>query len=356
MIRMRHLKAPLLMAALLGGLTSGCRLFHGPPDTDPLAPRAGVEVSYEWLSPAELADAATPNALGFVVAERHTNNYGRVSGFRLSSTNAVLEVDPSFEPQLGTYHYKVSWRGIGVGDAEVILGKEGDMHTIEMRAGTGRKLDMLYKVRYRGKAIMESDSFKSVEAHMVARVKDRQRHTRLDFQEDGDVDFTLTKSKDGEDREKIETATVETVGFALDPLSAACLVRRLDWEVGKDAVFEVVTGKSHYEMHLTCTRSERVKVNGKKRRAWVIVPVLRKLDTDDEGKRKEHEDNVNKSSIKIYVAQDESKDVLKIVGHHKVGNIKAQMEKFRPAPAPEPVAPPAATVAPGDDEPATEAS
>ena len=335
---LRPLVVPLLMGALLGLLAPGCRLFHCQPETDPLAPKAGVEVSYEWIRPGiqEGDDPGAAQPLAFVVSERRTNGHERVSGLRLSTANAVLDMDPSFEPRLGTYHYKVSWRGIGVGDAEVILGKDGDMHTIEMHAGTGRKLDLLYKVRYRGKATMESDTLKSVEAHMTARVKDRKRHTQLDFKDGGDVDFTLTKSKDGEDRNKIETATVETAGFALDPLSAACLVRRLDWEVGKDAVFEIVTGKSHYEMHLTCTRTERVKVNGKKRRAWVIVPVLRKLDEDEEGKKKEHEDSVNKSSIKIYVAVDGSKDVLKIVGHHKVGNIKAQMEKFRPAPPPSP--------------------
>ena len=73
----------------------------------------------------------------------------------------------------------------------------------------------------------------------------------------------------------------------------------------------------------------------------MIVPLLRKIDDDVEGKKKEHEENVNKSSIKIYLAADDTKDVLKIVGHHKVGNIKAQMEDFEPAPPPAPPVEPA---------------
>ena len=246
----------------------------------------------------------------------------------VSGTNLVF--DAEFKPVLGTYFYKVSWRGIGVGDAAVHVGEKDGMHTMEIRAGTGKKLDYLYKVRYRGKSKMKlTPDVASVSAEIDAKVKNRERKTKLDFKDDGEVDFKMTRKKEGTVR-GVKEMNIKTEGFVLDPFSAACLVRRLEWKVGTEAVFDVITGSKVYELRLRCIKTKRIKVNGDKRRAWVIVPVVKEHKPDDEEVNKEHEDNVNKSLIEIYVSMDGRKDILRIEGHHKVGTIKAEIKKFKP--------------------------
>lgn len=340
---------------LLGGLgVSGCRSSRSngerlweameviPPAEMPLEVK---DAGFEVISDDDIADfnVATSSlnsvpATGTVYLVKPDDvNEVEVEAEKATSEKSVnvsgsnLIFDTDFKPVLGTYYYKVSWRGIGVGDAAVKIGLDGGMHTMEIRAGTGRKLDYLYKVRYRGKSkMMVSPEVASVEAEIDAKVKNRERKTELRFNDTGDVDFKMTKKKEGRVR-GVKDMKIKAEGFVLDPFSAACLVRRLEWKIGTEAVFDVITGSKIYELRLACTKTARIKVNGKKRRAWVIVPVVKERETDGEKINKEHEDNVNKSLVEIYVAMDGSKDILRIEGHHKVGTIKAEIKKFKPA-------------------------
>ena len=169
----------------------------------------------------------------------------------------------------------------------------------------------------------------SVSAEIDAKVKNRERNTKMDFKNGGDVDFKMTRKKEGTVR-GVKEMNIKTKGFVLDPFSAACLVRRLEWKVGTEAVFDVITGSKVYELRLRCTNTRRIKVNGDKRRAWVVVPVVKERKSGGEKINQEHEDNVNKSLIEIYVSMDGRKDILRIEGHHKVGTIKAEIKKFQP--------------------------
>lgn len=340
----------LLLASLM---VSGCRssryrgeqLWEAMEVITPEEMPAEVkDAGYEVISGDDLASinisTSVVNALPNVddmclvkAADTNTIAGEIVELANVDSTNvggSDLVFDTDFRPVLGTYFYKVSWRGIGVADAAVKIGKEGDMHTIEIRAGTGKKLDYLYKVRYRGKAKMRlTPEVASVEAEIDAKVKNRERKTKLEFNDSGDVDFTMTKKKEGRVR-GVKDMNIKTAGFVLDPFSAACLVRRLEWTIGTEAVFDVITGSTVYELRLACTKIKTIKIKKKKRRAWVIVPSVKERKTGDEEINQEHQDNVNKSLIEIYVAMDGSKDILRIEGHHKVGTIKAEIEKFKP--------------------------
>ncbi len=340
----------LLLAGLMVG---GCRSsrYRGeqlweameviPPEKMPAEVKdAGYEIiSDDYLAGMNASTSvvnAVPNIDDMCLVKASDTNIvdGKIGGVAsvesadVSSRNLVFDTD--FKPVLGTYFYKVSWRGIGVADAAVKIGKEGDMHTIEIRAGTGKKLDYLYKVRYRGKAKMRlTPEVASVEAEIDAKVKNRERKTKLEFNDSGDVDFTMTKKKEGRVR-GVKDINIKTAGFVLDPFSAACLVRRLEWKIGTEAVFDVITGSTVYELRLACKKIKTIKVKKKKRKAWVIVPSVKERKTGDEEINQAHQDNVNKSLIEIYVAMDKSKDVLRIEGHHKVGTIKAEIERFKP--------------------------
>ncbi len=349
-IGLKNMKNRLLLVSfvLLVGLTvSGCRSSHVsrgeklweamevmPPETMPPEVK---DAGYEVISDDDLAyiniSTSVVNAIPNIddmclVKADDTNAVEAITETTADVSGTNLVFDAEFKPVLGTYFYKVSWRGIGVADAAVKIGRDNGMHTMEIRAGTGKKLDYLYKVRYRGKSKMTMDpTVASVSAEIDAKVKNRERNTKIDFKDGGDVDFKMTRKKDGTVR-GVKDMKIKTVGFVLDPFSAACLVRRLEWKVGTEAVFDVITGSKVYELRLRCTKTTRIKIKGEKRRAWVVVPVVKERKTDDDINQ-EHENNVNKSLIEIYVAMDGSKDILRIEGHHKVGTIKAEIKKFK---------------------------
>jgi hypothetical protein len=325
-------------------MSGGERLWEAmeviPPEEMPQEVKdAGFEViSDEDISTANITTSvgnAVPNKGDMCLVKAEDTDALVVTTEAATETSASIKssnliFDEDFKPVLGTYFYKVSWRGIGVGDAAVKIGKENGMHTLEIRAGTGKKLDYLYKVRYRGKSKMTLDpTVASVETEIDAKVKDRERNTKLEFNDNGSVDFKLTKKKKGRVR-GVKDMEIQTEGFVLDPFSAACLVRRLEWRVGTEAVFDVITGNTVYELRLRCTKTKTIKVKRKKRRAWVVVPYVKELEAAGEEVNQEHEDNINKSLVEIYVAMDGSKDILRIEGHHKIGTVKAEIEKFKP--------------------------
>ncbi len=326
---------------------SGCRSSRVPAgerlwDAMEIYPAENTETYTnnfpEIVAPASTNTLSTKDMCLVDAQDTNTYNIGTNtfnSGTAITSNNFLsgnFVIDNDFKPVLGTYYYKISWRGIGVGDAAVRIGKEGDFHTIEIRAGTGKKLDLFYKVRYRGKSKMKiTPQVTAVEAEIDAKVKNRERKTKLEFNNNGEVDFNMIKKKKGRVR-KVKSMEIKPKGFVLDPFSAACLVRRLEWKVGTDAVFDIITGNKVYALHLTCTKTETIKVKNKERKAWVIVPTVKEIQVDNkEHINQEHEDNVNKSNVEIYMAMDGTKDILRIEGHHKVGTVKAEIEKFKPA-------------------------
>ncbi len=236
-----------------------------------------------------------------------------------------LSIDPEFQPQSGTYHYQVAWNKVNVGTARISVEQENDQYTIAVHAETNSKLDRIYKIRYRGESLISDDPFSPIEAKIHERVKSTKKETVIKFQENGAIKSTETKSKKGKPAKETELE-IQTENFTLDPFSATFLVRRLDWEVGMEEIFDVFTGDDQYLLELKCIQKKTIEIAGKKREAWEIVPELTNLD-----KKEQEKDKKQMNDMWIYVSADETKEMLKIKVALKIGYFRIILEKFEPA-------------------------
>ena len=133
--------------------------------------------------------------------------------------------------------------------------------------------------------------------------------------------MTETRLKRGE---KVNTQDYffESESFILDPFSTLFLVQSLDWHVGMAEVFEIVTGKRHYELRLNCDRETTLQIAGEPRDAWVINPRAVKVSDKNEKPRM--------TSYEIFLSQERTREILLISGKSKVGRVEVRKRKFEP--------------------------
>lgn len=254
----------------------------------------------------------------------------------LSATERTVEslsIDPEFQPESGTYYYNVEWNKVNVGNARISIEQEESQYQIKVHAETNKKLDIVYKIRYRGESRISDDPISPIETKIHEKIKSTKKETTIEFQENGAIKSTETKSKKGVPEKETERE-IQTENFTLDPFSATFLVRRLDWEAGMEEIFDVYTGKDQYLLELKCIQKTTIEIAGKNREAWEIVPQLTNLNNKPDKKEQEKEDKKMKD-MWIYVSADDVKEMLKIKVGLKIGYFRIVLEKFEPADAPQ---------------------
>ncbi|HQI01866.1 MAG TPA: DUF3108 domain-containing protein [Deltaproteobacteria bacterium] len=238
----------------------------------------------------------------------------------------TVHLDPHFRPHLGTSYYKIELNRVDIGTGQISMQKEGNLYRIRYQARTNRKVDHVYRARYRGEGIMETDPLKPVRAELHQRVRSKTKETTIYFEENGRIITTETKTEEGKETDN-EVRETRSEGSALDPLSAIFLLQGIEWEQGKEKVLEVFTGKSHYEARFVCVDEVSLEISGTKKRAWVINHTYRNLD-----EKKEEQPEQKEPWLKIYVSSEEYPDVLKVETTRKIGHITFTLDRFEPAP------------------------
>ncbi len=244
----------------------------------------------------------------------------------LEGNVSPMPVNPEFKPRLGTYYYKADFNNMNIGTACIAIDREGDLYKVQVLAQTTGTVDRIYKLRYRGEALMDTDPLSPVESKMQQQVKSTEKDTTIHFKDDGTIKTVEKKSENG-NTVKYDVRTLQTERFTLDPFSATYLVRGLDWKVGTEKVFDVYPGKHQYELRLKCDSMATIDISGEKRSAFVIVPKLTNLDPEKQAEALKKK----QASMKIYVSADELKDVLEIDASHTLGNFRVVLVKFEPS-------------------------
>jgi hypothetical protein len=283
--------------------------------------RSLTEMRRRWIRPliALITDAFLIGCLSFW----NIDAFG--SDTEVNSNH--LPVDPKFQPRLGTYYYVFDFNSIQIGTGKVVLSREGDFYKMQVFARTNSTIDHIYKIRYKGENIIDAGRLSPVETRVSQRVKSVEKDTTISFQDDGTI--KTTEEKSGKGKTKKDEHEIHTEKFTLDPFSVTYLVRVLDWEVGVEQIFDLYTGKSQYELRLKCENTAVIDAGSEKRNAWVIVPIMKKLqDTEEDAKKRP-------INMKIFVSADEFKDVLGIEADYSIGRFRAVMERFEPAPVPD---------------------
>ncbi len=218
----------------------------------------------------------------------------------------------------GTYRYAVSWQGIPVVKAKVVVSRSGIATLkVDAFAQTVSGIRWLYSLKHQTTSIFHESSLRPVNLVVDQTENKRSRRREVNFLEDGSVSTALWKNgkKEGEN-------TFLPKNEMFDPISAAFLARTLPIEVGKQFSFDVYNGKHRYLITFTVEDREFLDVHGVSQKAFRVSPAVKKL-TDSEGEKKlQH--------ARLWISDDDNRDVLRLESKVWIGKITAQLIDFTP--------------------------
>jgi len=249
----------------------------------------------------------------------------QASGAAVEGMTASIPLDARFKPRLGTYNYKVAFNKLDVINASIDIHFEGDFYMTQVKAETTGTIDRIFRMRYKGQSITDTDPLNPVETKTEQKVRSKEKFMTMSFLENGLVRTTEKKLKNG-DTISSDTKNYQAGRYIFDPFSLCYLIRALDWQAGRSQAFTVYTGKKEYELSFRCTGETTIDFSGEKRAVWIIVPDIKEFD---DGK---HLVEVKKkpSNMRIYLSADENKDILKMEASHPLGYFQIIMTGFQP--------------------------
>lgn len=262
----------------------------------------------------------------FVVISSAQADYIEPSAVKVETERYTTSID-GLSP--AKYSYEVSWQGIPVGVASVeVAGLEeakektpssDDLVTISAEAQSAKLIDVFYKLRHESVSTIKKTTFQPVKFQTWQKENSRIKTAKVDFLSGGLV--TSVTEKDGKVEKKNE---FKTENFILDPISAAFFARSIPINIGLKASFDVYNGKHRYLITFEVVALEDLNIMGGSRKAYKVVPTVQKL-TDTEGEKR-------LTAATIWIAADDSREVLKLESKVFVGSVNASLVKVDTSP------------------------
>ncbi len=228
----------------------------------------------------------------------------------------------------GTYHYEISWQGLPVAKAQIVVGEatQGNrlMMNVKASAKTGDFIDVFYRLRFSSESLFEAESFRPVRFESYQKENSREKLREVTFGPDGSIKADYVKN--GEQRPPI---SFKSENATFDPISAAFLARSLPLNTGDSHSFDVFNGKHRYLISFEVKGLEVLTLEGKEYRAYKVIPLVQKL-TDSEGEKR-----LKKAAI--WISADDSREVLKLESKVLVGKVNAKLVRFEPEAPKDPV-------------------
>jgi hypothetical protein len=234
-------------------------------------------------------------------------------------TASYIPTKTDFEK--GTYLYEVTWQGIPVAEARVVVGDQQlgqtNMLKVKATAETGDFIDIFYRLRFSSESVFEAESFKPVHFYSHQKENSREKYRDVEFGPGGLIRTDYVKN--GKHHEGLEFRSVNST---FDPISAAFLARSLPLKLGEKHSFDVFNGKHRYLISFHIEARETIEVEGVSHNAFKVIPSVQKL-TDSEGEKR-----LDRAAI--WISADESREVLKLESKVLVGKVNAKLVKFVP--------------------------
>jgi hypothetical protein len=219
---------------------------------------------------------------------------------------------------LGLYTYSASWNGIPAATLELEVTRNGEDYELKARAQTAKAIDIIYKLRYTSETVISAKTLKPKRSASYSRANSRVKRTELLFMPDGKI-----HSMEEDKRGKQKTVKFDPANFTLDPYSAGFLALSQDWKAGDMRQFDTFNGKHRYLIELTALEETEIIINGITRKAAVIRPTVKKLTSTDPDPKKLRE-------ARIYIATDDSRELLKISSEVFIGSVNTILVSFTP--------------------------
>jgi hypothetical protein len=232
---------------------------------------------------------------------------------------------------VGTYDYDVSWQGIPVAVAKVNVRRykisDKEYYYAEAAVRTARTISWAYKLRHISESLFEAKTFRplSFYSHDIERRK--QRYRKITYKDDGQVHSEYWRND-----ELKEEYEFDPKNSMFDPISAAFMARSVELELGKEVSVDVFNAKERYLITFKVAALEKIQSNGVYRDAYKVVPTVKKLMNPNSKRRLE--------SATLWIAADDSRDVLKLQSKVWIGSINSTFEGYTPGnPEAEPLTP-----------------
>lgn len=239
------------------------------------------------------------------------------------TTPLYRPANAKYKPRPGVYEYTVGWEGITAASCSLTIREENGRFLIDAAARTYSGVDLLYKLRYEARGVIDADNLSSISLSIDH--KENSRHKTIEML------FAPDSGKIQADRQTGDIAASQKhVEFTprnptLDPIAAAFLARSLDWKVGDARNFDVFNGKSRYFITLTAVDHKVIRFQGEERAVFVISPRVRNLTTTKP-----------RSKLReafIYVTDDDERDILRIESSVFIGSVSVDLESYSALPS-----------------------
>lgn len=255
--------------------------------------------------------------LSFFVAAAHAE-YIQPSAVKVSTKNYYPKHS---DFSIGEYVYRISWQGIPVASAKVLVNEPDSSGIWKVSAGakTGDWISVLYTLRFDSESSFNRDNFKPKLFTSKQIENSRKKVKEVKFLPGGMIQTEAYK-----DGKKDETITFQSENQTLDPISAAFLARSLPIKIGSKKSFDVFNGKHRYLITFTVDGKENLKLKNKKVvECFRVTPTVVKL-TDTEGEKRLR-------SARIWITTDDKREVVKLESSVLIGSVRAELERFIPS-------------------------
>jgi len=226
-----------------------------------------------------------------------------------------------FQPRLGEYHYEIRWARQRVATGTIAIRKDGNQYVLTADQRTTPFIDRIYRVRYRGETRIDAAALTPLASVIEEEVKNRKKVQRSKYDTtSGSVRVKETRKMGERDAGKTKTYELQSDTGILDVFSAIFLARSFDWSIGERQDFLVFIGEKQYTVALDCIGMHTIELEESRIPVWVIQPEIRKTT--------ETKPSSIARKTRIFIAADESKDIVKIETEPGIGTVTLRLVRF----------------------------
>jgi len=231
----------------------------------------------------------------------------------------------------GRYSYSISWQGIPVASAEIILGEapqlkrtdftpNSDEVTMRVTAKTAKVIDLLYRLRHTSESTFDLKNLQPLAFTSDQTENSKYRRTEILFSPNRNIVSKMWKEPGG--GEPSESSEFNSNNFTLDPLFGALLARSLPVDKSTQTGFDIWNGKHRFLITFKVEGQDYIEIGKNKVLADRVVPTVQKL-TDSEGENRI-------KSCTMWVSADERREILKLESKVLVGSVSAVLTGIEP--------------------------
>jgi hypothetical protein len=205
----------------------------------------------------------------------------------------------------------------------ISIRRQDDLYVLKADQQTTDFIDRIYRVRYRGEAHIKVEDLSPTRSVIEEEIKKRKKVQKVQYDaQTGAV--TVEELHSGKDAPKAQPKAYElsSDADAVDVFSATFLARSFDWDVGERHEFMVFAGEEQYHVTMDCIGKSTYLLEGQTIPVWVIQPGIRKSTRDEPYEIHE--------KTRIYIAADESKDIVKIKSQPGIGTVTLRLVRYTP--------------------------